>query len=430
MAIEQLACPKTCICDVITKSAVCNSTSDLDLLSRAVRSLKVTGVHNDLLIPPELEGLQELDLDNCRIETLTLKSRKLTSLKLRGNKLRKSDLITLAKSVQHTLEYWDLSDNNITDEAMENIPEMQVLRHMNIRFNRGLNTIWNFNLKKFPELQSLKIRQCGITLLPSPKHHHSNDLNNLTYLDVSFNNITRLTSYFSQHFKNLEVLDLSFNRIKNIDNLPTLVRTLNLSGNPITHLTKESFKNLKKLEKIDLSNIKKLTSIDPNTFTDTEQLREINLRACRNLAHLNSRTFISLKQLRAVDLRACALRELGRHLFASSTNLQELKVSDNALQCNCELVWLSRYAEYNATCVEPRGLQHRKLREMDLNCTGARIANYSAGSLWTLVGGAAMLDCLAVGDPQPTVRWKTSNGRYKALFPLLKSLFFVYFFFA
>ncbi|XP_059199070.1 toll-like receptor 3 isoform X2 [Centropristis striata] len=176
------------------------------------------------------------------------------------------------------------------------------------------------------------------------------------------------TTFTGLQKTNLTFLDLSLNDMVNIDEgsfqwLPRL-QTLNLTNNKIKHLTKATFqglKNLKKLHltkalvksktipKIDdfsfqpLSSLESLmlqetavSEITEHTFTGLTSLRELDMSwsSCSSLRIITNKTFVSLSgsPLRKLDLTATAITQINPYSFSVFRNLITLHLDFNFIK--------------------------------------------------------------------------------------------------
>ncbi|OAD58266.1 Chaoptin [Eufriesea mexicana] len=207
-------------------------------------------------------------------------------------------------------------------------------------------------------------------------------MNNLTRLDLSFNNISHLpadafygtpglssldlqSNFISVlepgtfTLKRLETLNLRNNKIENLRRQSfhclELLQQLDLSGNQITQLPTEQFRNLKNLRILNLS-ANKIRSLPKDVFEGTKleildlssnkftvvpspsflevgyTLRDLNL-ADNFVDHLDSTAFPT-SQLVSLNLAHNRLTILPDNSFVSLGKLLSLNVSQNVLQAN------------------------------------------------------------------------------------------------
>ena len=190
-------------------------------------------------------------------------------------------------------------------------------------------------------------------------------LANLTYLDMSWNMLTRLT--LSAHFFNLEYFDASFNRIEVVvadiftvaDRDIRPLKQLNLAYNRIKCVSapSNSFLNYLRLDSLHLSHNQleavphfyvdlppsdvyptvREFHLDHNRITYVDQfsiytytLEVLNLDA-NEIAWIQPDAFYHLKELKRLSMAANVLANLSANYFAYLFNLRHLNLSRNSV---------------------------------------------------------------------------------------------------
>ena len=101
---------------------------------------------------------------------------------------------------------------------------------------------------------------------------------------------------------------------------------------------------------------------------------------------MDSATLTSLVQLENLYLNRNHLTSLDAKLLTTNVNLKTLKLDQNKLGCNCELVWLWEFVKtkggqkVSAFCHLPLNLVNKNLNSLnlaDFNC-GKYIFNHSS----------------------------------------------------
>ena len=371
--------------------------------------------------------LEDLQLHECNIKhinsTTFLELEHLRRLRLRNNELPIDEVVELVEKMNNTaLELIDLSmigDYDLKDlkpilSAISNssiislmlnnycfpklggwhFPTFLRLKELSLRAC-GISYIYPSSFNEFPALESLDLRDNPFTNFPSPvllptlvsldlsrpalqrhpgvlkpsfsvSQYRFRDMVNLKYLDLSYNNITKLERGAFVGLENLTVLllkdtelehiaNFSFSMLENLselhlsnnnlseqpfehlwqgltgltviflDNchintsqlyLSEMPRTelLNLTGNSLTSLTSTTFHGLSSLNTIDLSH-NSIESWDERVFGDPRYLERIYLR-------YNSITWISTAM--AED-------------FLEKQSLRVLMLGFNPFHCSCHL---------------------------------------------------------------------------------------------
>jgi len=134
----------------------------------------------------------------------------------------------------------------------------------------------NYTLK-YPELLKdtnlMRINDSEFILIKDMFH------SKLERLDLTGNKITEITKDTFSGLTELKVLSLSYNAIKSIDpdafKDNTKLSNLDLKGNKITEITTDTFSGLTELQYLNLS-YNPINSIDPDAFTKNPKLNTID----------------------------------------------------------------------------------------------------------------------------------------------------------
>ncbi|KAM0734682.1 Chaoptin [Formica fusca] len=299
----------------------------------------------------------------------------LLSLDLTGNRIKvltSGSIMDCPKLVTISLAY-----NRIHKMERNSLYGLSSLRFLHLEFNK----LTVLDLAAIAEIGgpdfALNVSYNAIAYVDS-----GSTMNNLTRLDLGFNNISHLsadTFYGTPDLKSLnlrsnflttidsgtfafphlEILDLSDNKIdtlrkQSFHGLESLQR-LDLGGNEIIQLSTEQFRNLKSLRILNLSNNKirslprdvfegtrlEILDLSHNKFTVVPSasflevaytLRDLNM-AENFLDHLDSTAFPT-SHLVSLDLAQNRLSILPDNSFVSLGKLLSLNVSQNILQAN------------------------------------------------------------------------------------------------
>ncbi|XP_024116963.1 peroxidasin isoform X4 [Oryzias melastigma] len=132
-------------------------------------------------------------------------------------------------------------------------------------------------------------------------------------------------------------------------------------------------------------------------------------------------SFSRLKNLNTLLLNNNQIRRIPRGAFEDLENLKYLRLDSNALNCNCELLWLADllklYAESGnaqaaATCDHPSRLQGRSVATLtaeELNCEVPRITS-EPQDVDVTSGNTVYFTCRAEGNPKPQIIWLRNNN--------------------
>lgn len=197
------------------------------------------------------------------------------------------------------------------------------------------NSIGGVNQTTFERFVALRTLFLSDTNLTEFDFDVLKNLNNLTKIDISLNNL--------KHFKNtvsLKVLDSLYefnvdgNRIENITevvgNLKSSIEKLNLSGNTIGKLRATVFQRFSGIRKLNLSKTE-LEISDANPFKALNTLTSLDI-SNNNLKNTNfeqlSSTLNSLIQFRAAN---CNLNSTSQVIKLLGTSIESLDLSGNVI---------------------------------------------------------------------------------------------------
>lgn len=344
-----------------------------------------------------LNNLQRLDLGHNQIEQLQPDQfsnlRKLRVLNLAHNRLR-----SLPREIflNTRIEYLDLSHNYLTiwpvtafsdigftlrsiqisANSIEYLePNMflntQFLYNLNISKNKLVvipdntfaylnnltqldlshNPLVTTNLKEIfhhtPSLRQLCMRAMGLYNMPSIP----TSLVHLTELDVSQNYLVEISPL--QRMRNLHVLKIAQNKVTNVsmltDRLPSSLRFLDLSRNPIKKLAPQDFNRIRRLEELHMNGVE-LSGSSSNHHGESSSISSPN--GDENTSALSSRTgtssglaFAKLKNLKSFHFDAQPhFGDVVEHL----TTLHTLRIQANdAVFDNDILIKLQNHSKLN-----------------------------------------------------------------------------------
>ncbi|XP_076280949.1 uncharacterized protein LOC143209346 isoform X1 [Lasioglossum baleicum] len=299
----------------------------------------------------------------------------LKSLDLTGNRIKvlaSESIVDCPKLVTISLAY-----NRIFKMERNAFYGLPSLRFLHLEFNK----LTSLDLEAISEIGgpdfALNVSYNAISLI-----HSAGSMNNLTRLDLSFNNISHLPADTFTSTPDLKHLDLGNNLLatleagtfelsyletlnlqdNKLDSLKrqafhglVLLQQLDLSNNQISQLSTEQFRNLKNLRILNLSN-NRLRSLPRDIFKGTKleildlsynkftvvpsssffevgyTLRDLNL-ADNYVDHLDSTAFPT-SQMVSLNLAHNRLTILPDNSFVSLGNLLRLNVSHSVLQAN------------------------------------------------------------------------------------------------
>ncbi|XP_035695510.1 leucine-rich repeat-containing protein 4B-like [Branchiostoma floridae] len=344
-------CPEMCVCN--DQNKVDCSNRGLDQIPQDMPYASTTLSLND----NQIKSIQEDQFVNLKsLEVLHLYANKLTDIHSKA-----FNGLTLLKRLI-------LSQNQLKELPLGLFVGLENLVWLDISNNR-LQTLPPMIFKDLFYLEYLEIWGNQLNYLPEETFK---GLENLSLLMMGQNNFTRVPSLAFRYLPSLSTLKMDGLLLGRLDNeafqYVTILRELYLGGNQIASIGNDTFRNLLKLESLDLSN---------------NQLQTLTLSES------------ALPKLRIFDLH------------------------DNPWMCDCRLLWLPGWlkgrslADTVVTCGQPKPLQGRRLNNValeDLTCPPP-VIRVPPNRKSVKEGASIALPCEAKGDPPPTVRWITPNGK-------------------
>ncbi|CAG5866189.1 unnamed protein product [Menidia menidia] len=203
------------------------------------------------------------------------------------------------------------------------------------------------------------------------------------------------------------------------------VRSLLVEGgtdlrfNKIKDLQPGSFRRLNNLNTLLLNN-NHIRRIPRAAFEDLENLKYLYLHF-NNIESLEPESFSHLPKLERLFLHNNRISQLVPGTFSHLQAMKRLRLDSNALNCDCELLWLAdllkQYAESGnaqaaATCDFPARLQGRSvatLTAQELNCEVPRITS-EPQDVDVTSGNTVYFTCRAEGNPKPQIIWLRNNN--------------------
>ncbi|XP_043273538.1 protein toll-like [Venturia canescens] len=224
-------------------------------------------------------------------------------------------------------------------------------------YNNLSSKLTNETLKGFNSVKTLSLLSNEFTTLPGSLLE---DMTNLTFLDLRYNNLHQLPKDFFTPPK-LERLEIGYNKLASLDrnsfgNLSRL-KILNIFDNEIANIEPDTFDGLGALERLDLK-LNNLESLPAQIFHRLSKLKAINLsrnnfsegslpadllKNCtdleeftleensRNMTTLPERFFANFMKLGTIELKKIGLTILPENLFQATVNLQNLNLERNFL---------------------------------------------------------------------------------------------------
>lgn len=190
----------------------------------------------------------------------------------------------LGMCVLQSLVWLDLSHNQLIrldDAAFATLPRLNFL---DLSHNKELEINGRAFIGLENTLVELKLQNISLDVAPDLS------LNRLQSLNLAFNELPTISQQLAENLTSLRKIDLSYNDLTMIPEmikfLPDL-RSLSLSGNPITTMTNATFHGVSvDLEELYLANLD-LNEFEAGTFNHLYLLRTLELSAYPSIPHFN-----------------------------------------------------------------------------------------------------------------------------------------------
>lgn len=157
--------------------------------------------------------------------------------------------------------------------------------------------------KRLGQLQKLSIRKFS-DFFNGISSNVFDDLENLTYLNISHNELTNINPLWFSHMQKLESLDLSRNKInrltKEMFRHLTNLTTLCLNGNEFNQLDDGAFSYLKNLKNLEISFNETILEFKSQLFDGLDKLRNLLIRNMNDNFQLDVDLFHALPSLKHV----------------------------------------------------------------------------------------------------------------------------------
>ncbi|XP_052896954.1 peroxidasin isoform X1 [Anopheles moucheti] len=213
------------------------------------------------------------------------------------------------------------------------------------------------------------------------------------------------------------IIDLRYNHIREVptgafDGLLHL-HTIFLNENQLTKIHSGAFRDLPSLKYLYL-NRNRIGAIASDAFISLNRLHSMYLHF-NNLSRLEPQTFSNMASLERLYLHGNQIKNIPEGSFERLPSLRRLRLDDNALECDCSLLWFVRTMQQpnrkslvaGATCATPPFLEGQPISsftEEDFHCVKPEIV-VQPRDIEISYGQTAVFSCKATGAPRPEMVW-------------------------
>ncbi|XP_018343291.1 PREDICTED: leucine-rich repeat neuronal protein 2 [Trachymyrmex septentrionalis] len=278
---------------------------------------------------------------------------------LRRNRIARIDNHAFKELVN--LTELDLSDNQLTSqmlqphifegtfspEAYEPLSNLQIL-------NLGNNVLHWLHQSLFEHIADLKVLNLSGNPFGVFDYRTSIAISSLSYLeelDISYCELRELPNHQFHNAKYLKKLNLTSNQLtvlpKSLEEARTL-EYLSLDGNPIRAIDRtNAFPNLKMLRELSLRGMLNLTVIGNGGLSALTGLESLYIQNCRKLGRIEEYAIAFTTTegtmwppLKKLNMASNALRYLPMLLVGRWDKLEELRLTGNQWNCDCDNQYL------------------------------------------------------------------------------------------
>lgn len=289
-----------------------------------------------------------------------------------------------------TLERLDISFNEITEIKPTAFTLLTLLHYLDLSANRLVTLSANI-FAPLPTLQTLKLssnegfgRIMGKDVINSSLteiYLHLGVTPKLRSLEMERCNLTKINLL---HGAGLEHVNLGFNDFTDFTTvaLPSHIKKLEFSGNPIRVFSANSLSHFYQLEELIMEDMPFLGQLGEYSLFGMPKLRSLSLEGSKNLSIFHPHAFgINVVEnetdleLRSVNLQGCNLRSLNFSLMNVFETLEELYLDGNPFNCDCDVIWIKDLKlkfDTNLRCKKPDeflGMLLSEIDEKDLKCS-------------------------------------------------------------
>lgn len=375
--LTQFACTS---CDLEEFDSASYDQSYMSLFSFANNNLKKLPTSMDIL--SKFQRLRELDLSNNQIVEPMLHRIHFKSLKnlLELNLSWNKGIGGVSPSIFKDISLQKLNMSNVKLKILNKLG-CSSLKNIDFSYNE-ISTVPSDVFESLNNLEILNLGQNNIFYLDNVVFK---DLGSLKELYLDFNSIHQLHTKIFENLVNLRVLNLSYNFLKSINGLENLknlnslhlqhnqleiipsgrflsnsLHFLDISGNTLLFIGRNTFENLSNLTEIDLSNTStsNLIDFDDKSFLPLKSLKTLIMKF-NNILSLDQ--LYLPPTLEHLDLQGNAISTIKNEHLENLSKLQELNLVNNRIE-NFEKDLFRKFSNIIKIDLDGNKIYHNKLR--------------------------------------------------------------------
>ncbi|KAM4820865.1 leucine-rich repeat neuronal protein 1 [Thomomys bottae] len=433
-------CPQLCVCEIrpwFTPQSTYREATTVDC-----NDLRLTRIPNNLSSDTQVLLLQSNNIARTVDELQQLFN--LTELDFSQNNFTTIKEVGLANLSQLTTLH--LEENQITEMTDHCLQDLSNLQELYINHNQissisanafaGLKNLLRLHLNSnklkvidsrwFDSTPNLEILMIGENPVVGILDMNFKPLSNLRSLVLAGMYLTDVPGNALVGLESLESLSFYDNKLVRVPQLalekvPNL-KFLDLNKNPIHKIQEGDFRNMLRLKELGINNMGELVSVDRYALDNLPELTKLEATNNPKLSYIHRLAFRSVPALESLMLNNNALNAVYQKTVESLPNLREISIHSNPLRCDCVIRWVSsnqtsiRFMEpLSMSCALPpehRGQQVREVLSQDSGeqCLPTIPRDAFPSHLNAEVGAAVLLDCRALGEPEPEIYWITPIG--------------------
>ena len=246
----------------------------------------------------------------------------------------------------------------------------------------------------------------------------------LLAVTFTFSKIKTIQDDSFSSLNSLRDLDLSNNEIqglsKNSFSGLSQLRTLDISGNKECQVDKSMFSTILNIEELNMGNMN-LRKIPQGMFDSLTKLKVLKLHL-NNIKKVRENLITGLPSLTSLDLNGNLLRGIPAEWKPNFKTMNQVHLSENPLQCNCQLLWLrelprkfysSSFDTSHIVCNGPDKVKYAtftNVLEEEFVCIPPKVVRCEKNVYSTELGDMIVIKCAYRGDPIPEIKWTRPDG--------------------